>query len=87
MTKQYVAKNGKVFETEEQCLTYEAELEAEEQRKIQLEKEKELRLKEIEQLYNDFIKKVLIYQNDYHQIVVLRGNRIDNLFDTFLLDF
>lgn len=87
MTKQYVAKNGKVFETEEQCLTYEAELEVEEQRKIQLEKEKELRLKEIEQLYNDFIKKVLIYQNDYHQIVVLRGNRIDNLFDTFLLDF
>lgn len=79
MTKQYVAKNGKVFETEDACLAYEAELEAEEQRKIKLKEEKDARIKLIQNMYDTLMKEVENYNKDYGTAVTLNGKGWDDL--------
>lgn len=61
----YISDDGKVFNTEHECLEHEKCLEEEKRRKEKLEMERKNRLDSINKKYEDLQKDVSEYKKDY----------------------
>ena len=61
----YISEDGKVFDTEQECLEHEKEIEAEKVRKEKLEEERQSRLNTIYEKYEELNTLISDYNKDY----------------------
>lgn len=69
MNMKYISEDGKVFNTEYECLEHEKEIEAEKVRKEKLEKERQDRLNAINRKHKELEIMILEYKKDYKETI------------------